>query len=154
MWRHDFVLTPKIGNGRIGSGRSVRPGPRGCLTGCPVAGLAQKGPDGLTTPRERSNRVTPISGRIRSLAWFRVVKCYLQGKTSNPINIKVRDQLRSIIQSNISILSYFLQTLAPPTSIALLFRLHDGWGSSEWPADLRTTLGALFPTGSLPEQRI
>jgi hypothetical protein len=113
-----------------------------------------KGPGGLTAPRVRSNWVTPISGRIRSLAWFWVVKCNLQGKTSDPINIKGRGRLRPITQSNISILSYFLQTLAFPTSIALLLRLHSGWGSSEWPADLRTTLGALFPTGSLPEQRI
>jgi hypothetical protein len=35
------VLTPKIGKGRLGPGRLVRPGPRGGLTGCPVAGLAQ-----------------------------------------------------------------------------------------------------------------
>jgi hypothetical protein len=37
------VLTPKMGKGQLGSGRPVRPGPRGGLTGCPVAGLAQRG---------------------------------------------------------------------------------------------------------------
>jgi hypothetical protein len=37
------VLAPKIGKGRLGPGRPVRPGPRGGLTGYPVAGLAQKG---------------------------------------------------------------------------------------------------------------
>jgi hypothetical protein len=52
--------------------------------------------------------------------------CYLQGKTSHPINIKGRDRLRPIIQSSLSILSYFLQTLAFPTCIALLVRLHGG----------------------------
>jgi hypothetical protein len=36
------VLTPKIGKSRIGPGRLVRLGPRGGLTGCHVAGLAQK----------------------------------------------------------------------------------------------------------------
>jgi hypothetical protein len=36
------VLTPKIGKSRLGLGRPVRPGPRGGLTGCPVAGLAQR----------------------------------------------------------------------------------------------------------------
>jgi hypothetical protein len=37
------VLTTKIGKGRLGSGRPVRPGLSGGLTGCPVAGLAQRG---------------------------------------------------------------------------------------------------------------
>jgi hypothetical protein len=37
------VLTPKIGKGRLGPGRPVRPGPGGGLTECPVAGLAQRG---------------------------------------------------------------------------------------------------------------
>jgi hypothetical protein len=41
--RSQRVLTPKIGKGRLGSGRLVRPGLRGGLTGCPVAGLAQRG---------------------------------------------------------------------------------------------------------------
>jgi hypothetical protein len=36
-------LTLKIGKGRLGPGRPVRLGPRGGLTGCPVAGLAQRG---------------------------------------------------------------------------------------------------------------
>jgi hypothetical protein len=36
------VLTPKIGKSRLGPGRPARPGPRGGLTGCPVAGLAQR----------------------------------------------------------------------------------------------------------------
>jgi hypothetical protein len=36
-------LTPKIGRGRLGPGRPVRPDPRGGLTGCPVVGLAQRG---------------------------------------------------------------------------------------------------------------
>jgi hypothetical protein len=40
---YGYLLTPKIGQGRLGLGRPVRPGPRGSLTGCPVAGLAQKG---------------------------------------------------------------------------------------------------------------
>jgi hypothetical protein len=61
-------LIPKIGKSRFGPGRPVRPDPRGGLTGGPVAGLAQRGPGGLTTPRGRSNRVILISGRIRSLA--------------------------------------------------------------------------------------
>jgi hypothetical protein len=34
------VLTPKFGKSRLGPRRPVRPGPRGGLTGCPVAGLA------------------------------------------------------------------------------------------------------------------
>jgi hypothetical protein len=38
-----IVLTPKTGKGRLGPGRPVRPGPKGGLTGCPVASLAQKG---------------------------------------------------------------------------------------------------------------
>jgi hypothetical protein len=62
------VLTPKIGKSRLGPGMPVRPGPRGGLTRCPVVSLAQRGPGGLTAHRGRSNRVTPISGRIRSLA--------------------------------------------------------------------------------------
>jgi hypothetical protein len=37
------VLTPKIVKSRLGSGRPVRPGPRDGLTGCLVAGLAQRG---------------------------------------------------------------------------------------------------------------
>jgi hypothetical protein len=37
------LLTPKIGKGRLGLGRPVRPGPRGGLAGCPMAGLAQRG---------------------------------------------------------------------------------------------------------------
>jgi hypothetical protein len=37
------VLTPKIGKSRLGPGRPVRSGPKGGLTGCPVAGLAQRG---------------------------------------------------------------------------------------------------------------
>jgi hypothetical protein len=37
------VLTPEIGKGRLGPGRPVRPGPRGGLTGCPMASLAQRG---------------------------------------------------------------------------------------------------------------
>jgi hypothetical protein len=46
------VLTPKIGKSRLGLGRPVRPGPWGSLTGCLVAGLAQRGPGGLTgSPR-------------------------------------------------------------------------------------------------------
>jgi hypothetical protein len=36
------MLTPKIDKRRLGPGRPVRPGPRGGLTGCPVAGLAQR----------------------------------------------------------------------------------------------------------------
>jgi hypothetical protein len=44
------MLTPKIGKSRLGPGRPVRPGPRGGLTGCPVAGLAQRGPGDLTAP--------------------------------------------------------------------------------------------------------
>jgi hypothetical protein len=54
------VLTPKIGKSRLGPGRPVRPDPRGGLTGCAVAGPAQGA--------RRSNRVTLISGRVRSLA--------------------------------------------------------------------------------------
>jgi hypothetical protein len=110
-WLHNYfhksgdgemhVLTPKFGKSRHGLGRPVRPGPRGGLTGCAVAGPA-RGARRSNRPWGRSNRVTPISGRVRSLAWFRVVKCYLQGKTSHPINIKGRGRLRAIIQSNIS----------------------------------------------------
>jgi hypothetical protein len=37
------VLAPKIGKRRLRPGRPVRPGPRGGLTGCLVAGLAQRG---------------------------------------------------------------------------------------------------------------
>jgi hypothetical protein len=44
------MLTPKIGKSRLGPGRPVRPGPRGCLTGCRVASLAQRGPGDLTAP--------------------------------------------------------------------------------------------------------
>jgi hypothetical protein len=36
------VLTPKIGKSRLGLDMPVRPGPRGGLTGCPVASLAQR----------------------------------------------------------------------------------------------------------------
>jgi hypothetical protein len=144
------VLTLKFGRSWLGPGRSVRPGPLGGLTGVPYSQFGTRLPGGLTAPRGRSNRGTPSLSRIRSLAWFRVVNRYLQGKTSHPINIKSRGQLRPIIQSTLSILSYFLQTLTFLTSVTLLLRLHDGCGSSEWPADLRTTLSALFLTGSLP----
>jgi hypothetical protein len=51
---------------------------------------------------------------------------HLQGKTSHPINIKGRGRLRPVIQLSLSILSYFLKTLAFPTSIALLLHLHGG----------------------------
>jgi hypothetical protein len=37
------VLTPEIGKARLGPGRPVRPGPRGSLTRCPMAGLVQRG---------------------------------------------------------------------------------------------------------------
>jgi hypothetical protein len=152
MVREPF--TPKFGKSRLGPVRPVRPGPRGGLTGVHCSQSGTKVPGGLTAPWGPSNWVSPISGRIRSLTWFRVVKCYFQGKSSHPINIKGRGRLRAIIQSSLSILSYFLQTLDFPTSFALVVRLHGGWGSSEWPVDLRTTLGAPFLTGSLLEHRI
>jgi hypothetical protein len=44
------VLTPKIGKSRLWPDRPVRSGPRGGLTGCPVASLAQRGPGGLNAP--------------------------------------------------------------------------------------------------------
>jgi hypothetical protein len=37
------MLTLKIGKGRLGPDKPVRPGPVGSLTGCPVVGLAQRG---------------------------------------------------------------------------------------------------------------
>jgi hypothetical protein len=101
------VLTPKFGKSRLRPSRPVRPGPRCGLTGVRCSRSGTKVPSSLTAPRGWSNRVCPISGRIRSLAWFRVVKCYLQGKSSHPINIKGRGQLRPIIQSSLSTFTLF-----------------------------------------------
>jgi hypothetical protein len=111
-----------------------------------------KGPGGLTAPRGRSNWVTPISGRIRSLAWFRVVTCYLQGKTSHTINIKGRGRLRPIIQSSLSSFILFSPNpgfsnllCSPPSSLR---RLREFWVACRSQDNPRRTVPDGVPPGA------
>jgi hypothetical protein len=54
-------------------------------------------------------------------------KYSVPGRASPPtLNITGRDQLRSIIQSSLSILLFSLPILTFPTPIALLLHLHGG----------------------------
>jgi hypothetical protein len=70
----------------------------------------------------------------------------------HPINIKGRGRLRSHHPIE-HINSTFLSPTLLFQPLCFLLRLYGDLGRSKWPADLRTTLGALSLTGSLSGQR-
>jgi len=144
------MLTAKIGSTESGQrGRSnrhqgpVRP---------PVADPVTRGRSNRV--QGRLDRPSPVRVELGNPCRLRVVSSFPCGaRPPHPINIKGRGRL-SNTQPIESFIFYFYLSNPSFSNLVLFFiRLRDVRRRSEWPADLRTTLRALAPSGSLPSRR-
>jgi hypothetical protein len=148
------MFAPKFSTRPIRLTPPVRPVPLDGLTGEMACSRSGNDHTGLTGGLDRSDRWTLSPSRIvESLRISSCKRIPCGARPPHPINIKGHGRLRVITQSIITFYNFYLSNPSFSNLVLSLFVSTTIRDVLSGLANLRATLGAPPPTGSLPRRR-